>query len=105
MDPDYYASLLVAQLESQRMFYEERLGAMEVGFIDRVEKLGRDHTMETRKLTQEVQTSRTKITEQNDTFHKERADLQFRIKTLQGERTTLLCELGNERAVKTNMRG
>ncbi|PJF19340.1 hypothetical protein PSACC_00859 [Paramicrosporidium saccamoebae] len=102
-DPDYYASLLVAQLESQRMFYEERLGAMEVGFIDRVEKLGREHITETRKLSQEAQANRIKITEQNDVFHKERVDLQSRINTLQVERTALLRELENERAVETNM--
>jgi hypothetical protein len=81
------------------MFYEDRLGSMEVSIFDRIEKLKKEHFLESQRLAQEIQMNHKRTTQDQTAFQKERTELQEKINSLHLERMHIVQELDTERAM------
>lgn len=98
-DPEYFSSLLVAQLESQRLFYEERMESMQVALFERLERLSKEHAQEVRRLSNALRASQAEVlTLRNDAL-RERQQLLADIERLSRENSRLIADLESERAM------
>lgn len=98
-DPEYFSSLLVAQLESQRLFYEERIESMQLALFERLERLGKEHAQEVRRLSNALQASQADIAALRGDALRERQQLLADIERLSRENARLSAELESERAM------
>lgn len=99
IEPDYYASLLVAQLESQRMFFESRLDAAECSSIDRIEQLTKDHAREIRRLSNDLKNTKQELRTLDEAYQERRVAFEAKIQRLCEEKAMLSRDLEGERAI------
>lgn len=92
-------SLMVAQLESQRVFYEERLEKVEGSLAGRVERMAREHAAETHSLGEQIARTQREMAEQHEQFLAEKTALQEKIKRISQSHQVDRRDLESERSV------
>ena len=98
-DAEYYSSMLVAQLESQRIYFEERLSITEVDFANRLDRTTLEHQTESRRLTMDLRDLDRRLHIQSKAAREQKESLDRRIVQLSDEKGKLLKELSAERAL------
>ena len=99
VDPDYYSSMLVAQMETQRLFYEEKMGKLYSTLTERIDKLAHSHAKESGQLNETLDLREQEIVELVASFERQRAVLEHRIAGLERERDSYAAELASETSV------
>jgi ABC-type enterochelin transport system ATPase subunit len=98
-DAEYYSSMLVAQLESQRIYFEERLSITEVDFATRLDRVTQEHQSESRRLATDLLDLDRRLHIQSKANREQRESFERRIAQLSDEKSRLLEELSAERAL------
>lgn len=81
------------------MFYEGRIEDLEVTFIDQIDRLGRDHLAETRRLQNLLREKKQELEQVCESFQRQKTLLEAKIKQLREERSALAREVESERSV------
>lgn len=81
------------------MFFESRIEDIEVAFIDRIDRLGRDHSAKVRKLQTLLKNKKMELDQLCESFERQKGALELKIKQLAEEKTNLSHELESERSV------
>lgn len=98
-DPDYISSLLVAQLESQRTFYEEKLSALEAAWSVRNKVVQVESADLIESLQDSIERLALQQTTEQDTLQQQLRSLEARIEALRGEKAGLRAALASESAM------
>ena len=91
--------MLIAQLESQRMYYEDRLDSIQVATFERIDRLTKEHSIEIHRLATELRVAKVDLEHLKARLDRERHNFDNEIEKLTKENTLLRLELGSERAV------
>lgn len=91
--------MLVAQLESQRVYYEDRLEKLQLGIMERVERMSKEHAVELSRLEVELQEAKATIESLNMALERDRDSYQEDVERLTMESSRLRLEVESERAV------
>ena len=98
-DPEYFTSLLIAQLESQRMFFEDRLSQTDQKLSSQLEKLKLDSSNTIKSQQEQFNSIRTKLESDLATLASQIQELKERISTVKKEKKTLKSELEAEKLI------